>query len=289
MRIDAHQHFWAVGRGDYGWMQSSDALAPLRRDFLPADFEPFRARHRIDATILVQAAPTVAETDFLLSLAGETPWIAKVVGWIDFEDKANRAHLERWSLHPKFAGVRPMIQDIADPDWMHRPDVQWAYQALIDLDLTFDALGFPRHLDNFRRLFDRYPDLRAVIDHGLKPAIRDNAFEPWATGMAALARETKVHCKLSGLVNEAMGGWSVKTLAPYAEHILDCFGPARVMWGSDWPVVNLAGGYDLWWAVAEALVPESQVAQIFGATAAAFYRVPSHSTKALEITQAYRK
>ncbi len=128
-----------------------------------------------------------------------------------------------------------------------------------------------------------------MIDHGLKPAIRDNAFEPWATGMAALARETKVHCKLSGLVNEAMGGWSVKTLAPYAAHILAAFGPDRVMWGSDWPVVNLAGGYDLWRACAETIVPEPAAAKVFGGTAAAFYRVPSSSTKELEITQAYRK
>ncbi|WP_374377456.1 amidohydrolase [Dongia sp.] len=273
MQIDAHQHFWRVARGDCGWMESSDALEPLRRDFLPADFELLRRKHGIDCTVLVQAAPSVEETEYLLGLADATPWIGKVVGWIDFEDKAQRHHLGRWSKHRKFAGVRPMIQDIADPDWMHRADVQWAYQALIDLDLTFDALGFPHHIDNFRRLFDRYPALRAVIDHGLKPAIRDHAMEPWATGITTLARTTNAFCKLSGLANEAMGGWSVKTLTPYAAHLLESFGPARVMWGSDWPVVNLAGGYDLWRAVAEMIVPQAVAAQIFGGTAAAFYRL----------------
>ena len=127
----------------------------------------------------------------MLGLADATEWIAKVVGWIDFEDKAQRRFLANWAKHPKFAGVRPMIQDIPDKDWMHRPDVQWAFDAATDLDVTFDALGFPLHLDNFKRLFDRYPRMRIVIDHGMKPAIRDGAFADWARGMEAIVLESQ--------------------------------------------------------------------------------------------------
>lgn len=273
MRIDAHQHFWAPARGDYGWMKASEALAPLRRDFLPADLAPHLQAANVDATVLVQAAPSVFETEYLLGCADATPWIAKVVGWIDFEKESERVHLERLARHRKFAGVRPMIQDIPDPDWMHRPDVQWAFDALVDLDLAFDALGYPRHLDAFRRLFDRYPNMRTVIDHAMKPAIRAGGFDEWAMKIEAIASETPVFCKLSGLVTEAGSDWSEMDLKPYASHILSAFGPDRVMWGSDWPVVTLAASYETWLAAAERLVGASGAAAVFGGTARSFYRI----------------
>jgi L-fuconolactonase len=274
LRVDSHQHFWAVARGDYGWMESSPFLAPIRRDFHPADYETFRSAYGIDRTVLVQAAPTIAETDFMLSLADATPWIGKVVGWVDFEDASHRRHLERLARHPKFSGVRPMIQDIADIDWMLRPDVQWGYDAICALDLTFDALGVPRHLGNFRRLFDRYPKMRVVIDHCMKPEIRNDAFESWAAGIAEIAAKTPVYCKLSGLATEAQADWQVATLRPYAQHIISAFGPDRVMWGSDWPVVNLAGGFDPWRRAAEEIVGTGAARdRIFGGTAAEFYRL----------------
>lgn len=274
MRVDAHQHFWEIARGDYGWMESGAHLAPIRRDFLPADLEGYRTKHRIDLTVLVQAAPSIAETDYMLGLADATPWIAKVVGWVDFEDPDHRRHLERWARHAKFAGVRPMIQDIADIDWMHRADVQWAYDAIVALDLTFDALGFPRHLDNFKRLFDCYPTMRMVVDHGMKPEIRNDGFDKWAQGMASIADATPAYCKLSGLATEANSDWTTAVLKPYANHIIRSFGAERVMWGSDWPVVNLAGGYDPWRQAAEEIVgPGHPADRIFGETAKEFYRI----------------
>lgn len=273
MRVDSHQHFWRVARGDYGWMDAGPGLAPLRRDFLPNDYLSFRQQHGIDRTILIQAAPTVGETQFLLDLAAATPWIAKVVGWINFEDPTHRRHLERFAAHEKFAGFRTMIQDIADPDWMLHADLAWAFEALTEMGLSFDALGLPRHAVNFRRILDRHPDLRVVLDHGLKPEIRNNGFDAWAEGIAEIARETPAFCKLSGLVTEADSGWDVATLRPYADHIIKSFGPARVMWGSDWPVVNLAGGFDAWFAAAQALVPTEMQSRIFGETAAEFYRL----------------
>jgi L-fuconolactonase len=224
--------------------------------------------------VLVQAAPSVEETEYMLGLADATPFVGKVVGWVDFEKPEDRRHLERLAKHPKFAGVRPMIQDIADPDWMHRPDVQWGYDALVDLDLTFDALGYPVHLDNFLRLFDRYPSMRTVVDHCMKPVIRENRFDDWAAGIEKIARLTPVFCKLSGLATEAAPGWTTDTLRPYAEHVLSAFGPERVMWGSDWPVLEMAGSYEGWRGAAEAIVGKGPAFdRVFGGTAAEFYRI----------------
>jgi L-fuconolactonase len=255
-------------------MEANEAVAPIRRDILPADIEAHLKRWKIDHTVLVQAAPTVFETEYMLGLADATPFIGKVVGWVDFEKAGDRRHLERFARHPKFAGVRPMIQDIADPDWMHRPDVQWGYDAIVGLDLTFDALGFPIHLDNFQRLFDRYPKMRIVIDHCMKPVIREGRFDDWAAGMAKIAERTPVFCKLSGLATEAARGWTEADLRPYAAHVLFAFGPERVMWGSDWPVLELAGAYDVWRETAENIVGKGPAfEQVFGGTAERFYRL----------------
>jgi L-fuconolactonase len=156
---------------------------------------------------------------------------------------------------------------------MHRPDIQWAYQAIIDLDLSFDALGYPIHLENFLRLFLRYPRMRTVIDHCMKPVIRADEFEPWARRIAKIADETGVFCKLSGIVTEAGPNWALETIEPYARHVISAFGPDRVMWGSDWPVLEIAGTYDRWRETAECIVGGDDADKIFGGTAAAFYRL----------------
>jgi L-fuconolactonase len=273
MIIDAHQHFWNPARGDYGWMES-DGAKPLRKCYLPQDFMAIKNQFDIDKTVLVQAAPTIQETEYMLGLADATDFVAKVVGWIDFENRADLKQLERLAKHPKFSGVRPMIQDITDRQWMHRADVQWAYQAIIDLELTFDALGFPQHLDPFLKLFQQFPKMRTVIDHGMKPAIRDGAFASWAAKMETIARETTVFCKLSGLATEAAQGWSIQTLRPYVDHMIESFGADRVMWGSDWPVLTLNGNYRSWYETAQACVEKTTDRQkIFGGSAQKFYRI----------------
>jgi L-fuconolactonase len=278
LRIDAHQHYWDPRRGDYGWMPPDDPV--LTRVYGPADLAPDLAAAGIERTVLVQAAPTVAETDYLLELAESTPSVAAVVGWIDFEDRAQLGQIERWRRHPKFAGLRPMIQDIPDTSWMLRDEVQWAYAALADLDLTFDALGFSRHLPNFLQVMQRHPGLRVVIDHAMKPRIRDHGsaereFAAWAEGMKRLAGETGAFCKLSGLVTEAKADWRDDDLAPYVAIVLEAFGADRVMWGSDWPVCRLHCDYARWHASAQSLsagLSETERAAIFGGTAARFYR-----------------
>ena len=272
MKIDAHHHFWSPPRGDYGWMDGA-GLEHLRKPFLPSDLEPHLKAFGIERTVLVQAAPTVNETEYMLGVADATDFVAKVVGWIDFENTDDLKHLQRLANHPKFSGVRPMIQDLPDPEWMHRKDVAWAFDAIIDLDLTFDALGFPIHIEPFQRLFDRYPSMRTVIDHCMKPRIRDAGFVGWADGMQKLAHTTPAFCKLSGLATEAKPGWSTEILAPYMSHVIKSFGASRVMWGSDWPVLELNGTYPSWHEAAQTSVENSEQDKVFGTTAAKFYRI----------------
>ncbi len=275
-KIDAHQHYWHPMRGDYDWMPMDNAT--LARPYHPADLAALLDRHNISRTVLVQAAATVMETEYMLGIADATPSVAAVVGWIDFEKPDDREHLERLARHPKFAGVRPMIQEIPDDDWMMREDVQWAYRALIDLDLTFDALGFPRHFQNFHTILTRYPELRVVVDHCMKPQIRNHSeenFAHWAAGMKRIAEYTPACCKLSGIVTES-DGWSVEKLKPYADHVLEVFGADRVMWGSDWPVCQIEASYDDWRVASEALTEHLTVAEkeaVFGGTAKRFYRL----------------
>ncbi|TCS67662.1 L-fuconolactonase [Primorskyibacter sedentarius] len=277
MIIDAHHHFWNPARGDYGWLPPDDPV--LSRQYGPADLAASLAETGVAQTVLVQAAPSVAETEYLLGIADATPHVAKVVGWVDFEDSSQSGVLERLAAHPKFAGVRPLIQDIPDDDWMLRDDIQWAYRAIIELDLSLDCLGFPRHLENFHKVLTRYPDMRAVIDHCMKPQIgaqSQSDFEAWKTGMTRLARDTSAACKLSGLVTEAGADLSDDALAPCTDHVLEVFGADRVMWGSDWPVARLRCEYGEWYAQARRLtcnLDPSARAQVFGGTAAKFYRI----------------
>ncbi len=270
--IDTHQHFWAVARGDYGWL--TEDLGPIYRDFGPADLRPLMEAAGIEATVLVQAAPTVAETEYLLSIAADTEFVQAVVGWVDFEAADAPDTIARLAADPNLKGVRPMIQDIADPNWMLRPELAPAFAALQRHGLRFDALLTPHQLPPFLKFLERYPDLAIVIDHGAKPPIRDAALEPWAGLMAEAATETRVHCKMSGLVTEAARDWSDDDLKPYLDHLFECFGSARLMWGSDWPVVNLAGGHARWWQASSDYLAQFSAedrAEVLSGTAARFY------------------
>ena len=244
MKIDAHQHFWALARGDYGWLTPD--LAPIYRDYATDDLAPLLAAAGIDGTILVQAAPTVAETEYMLALADQTLFIKGVVGWVDFEAADAPDQIAALAAHPALVGLRPMIQDIADPHWMVDEVLTPAINAMQQHELTFDALTLPQHLGPLRRLLARHPQMRVVIDHGSKPLIRDGMIDGWAEDMAALARDTDAWCKLSGLVTEAAPDWTTDDLRPYVDHLLTTFGPSRLIWGSDWPVCTLACSYERW-------------------------------------------
>jgi L-fuconolactonase len=249
--IDSHQHFWRLDRGDYDWL--TPALAPIYRDYLPEHLLPQIERAGVASTILVQAAATVAETRFLLELARRHDFIAGVVGWVDFEGEAAADIVAELAADPHLVGLRPMIQDIPDPEWMLDTSLAPAFEAMVDHGLVFDALVLPKHLSALLELAARYPDLAMVLDHGAKPPIADGGLDTWKAGVSALARATPMVCKLSGLVTEAKSA-APAVLAPAVDHLLETFGPKRMMWGSDWPVCELACTYDEWRATTDRLL-----------------------------------
>ena len=270
--IDAHQHFWKLERGDYRWLTPD--LRPLHRDFLPQHLRPLLRRAGVWKTVLVQAADSLAETRYLLSLADQEDFIAAVVGWVDMEDAAVPTLLAELAENSYFVGVRPMIQDIAEIDWMLSPRLQPAFAALQRLGLTFDALVKPVHLDNLLVLLRRHPGLAAVIDHAAKPDIANGGNGSWRVWMRELAALDNCYCKLSGLLTEAGDNAQPAQIQPYAEFLLECFGARKLMWGSDWPVLNLAGSYQGWRRMCEGFIARLSAAdreRVFGGTAAAFY------------------
>ncbi|MBN8873722.1 MAG: amidohydrolase family protein [Rhodospirillales bacterium] len=272
MIVDAHHHVWRIGRGDYAWIHPG---SPLHRDYTLADLRPLLGD--IDATVLVQAAPTEAETAYLLNVARNSGGLVRgVVGWEDLSLRDAAARIHAMAADPLLKGLRPMLQDIEDTGWILHPTLQPALAAMEAAQLCFDALIQPRHLPAILGLCGRHPTLRVVVDHAAKPAIATGGFQPWADDIARLARETAATCKISGLVTEAGPQWKTDDLRRYVDHLLDCFGPTRLMWGSDWPVVELAGGYASWRAAALSLLrgldAEAQAA-ILGGTAATFYRL----------------
>jgi L-fuconolactonase len=272
MLIDSHQHFWRLSRGDYGWLKPE--LTLLYRDFAPDDLRPLLDRHGIERSILVQAAPTVAETEFMLETAEAAPFVAGVVGWVEFTAPEAPEIMRKLAANPLTVGFRPMVQDIPEDDWLVRPELAQAFRAMIERGIVFDALVLPRHLSRLLVVADRYPELTIVIDHGAKPAIREGSLAPWRADMAAAAARPNVVCKLSGLVTEARPDWSIEHLRPYVDHLLDVFGPDRLLWGSDWPVVNLAGGYDRWREATLQLIAhlsEAERTAVLGGTAARIY------------------
>lgn len=272
MIIDAHQHFWKPERNDYGWL--TPGLEKLYRDFLPDDLKPLLERFGINRTILVQAAPTEAETHFMLKLAAENDFIAGVVGWTDFESPDVKSRIDALAKHQKLVGLRPMVQDIADDDWLARPALAPAFESMIENRLAFDALLLPRHIEKLIPVLERHPDLAVVVDHAAKPTLKTGVTKKWFDDMAAVARHKQVHCKLSGLATEAREDWTTGDLAPVVDHLLQCFGPERLIWGSDWPVLTLAGSYGNWWKAAQELtssLSETDRAAIFGENAKRFY------------------
>ena len=202
VRIDAHHHFWQLARGDYGWL--TPALAPIYRDFCPGDLAPLLQASGIDGTILVQAAPTFAETLYLLELAGPVPFVAGVVGWIDFDAADAAQTVARVAAeHPLLVGLRPMLHDIADDDWLLRPNLAAVFDAMAEHGLVFDALARPQHLPRVQKMCERHPNLTVVVDHIAKPLIRDKRLDPWRADLAAVARCANAVCKASGIATEA--------------------------------------------------------------------------------------
>jgi L-fuconolactonase len=277
MILDTHQHFWKATRGDYHWM--TPAVPILARDYLPSDLRPELRKAGVAQTILVQAAQTADETDFLLKLAEETDFVAGVVGWFNLEDENfPLAYEQKRERHRKLLGVRPMLQDLADDRWIVRKKVIENLGYLADQKVVFEFLTYTRHLPFVLEVLQEEPRLHAVIDHISKPEIKASKIEPWSDLISKVARHENVFCKLSGMVTEADHRiWEPEHLRPYIEHVLDCFGEDRVMFGSDWPVCLLAGSYAevinaLRTIVADHLSP-SGLAKLFSRNGARFYGI----------------
>jgi L-fuconolactonase len=245
--VDSHQHFWRYDPDEYDWI--GDDLAVIRRDFLPADLAREIAAAGVDGVVSVQARQTLAETRWLLDLAEANAFVAGVVGWVPLVSPSVGDTLAELAANPRLRGVRHVLQGEADPAFATRPDFDRGIAALRGLGLAYDILVYERQLPAAIALVDRHPDQVFVVDHLAKPRIRDGVVSPWRERMRELARRPNVFCKLSGMVTEAdLGAWTRETLEPYAEIVLEAFGPARVMFGSDWPVCLAGCPYSRWLA-----------------------------------------
>jgi len=276
--VDSHHHFWDPGRADYPWM--TDDLVAIRRAFGPDDLRPLLAAARIDASIVVQTRSSIEETAELLATAAGEPFVAGVVGWVDLTDPAVPEAISRLRELPggqRLVGVRHQVHDEDDPAWLGRPDVRRGLAAVGDAGLTYDLLVRTRELPAALEAVRALPDLRFVVDHVAKPEIARGVLEPWAGRLSTLAGLPNTFCKLSGMVTEAVWtDWSVDDLRPYAEVVLETFGPSRLLFGSDWPVCLLAAGYQDVVDVTHALLEDLSVDErgaVFGGTALEVYRL----------------
>jgi L-fuconolactonase len=232
------------------------------------------AEAEVEGAIVVQAAPTAAETAFLLDLAERTPALLGVVGWTDITAPDAQDAIARLAANPWLKGLRPMLQDLDDDDFILRSSAAAGLETIARSGLRFEALVRPRHLKRLITLRERHPDLRMVVNHAAKPNIANGAWSPWAEDLRDLASDGATFCKLSGLITESGPDWSVDQLRRYSDHVLACFGPERVMWGSDWPVMLLAGDYAGWLAATHSLLCDlssSERADVFGGVAQTFY------------------
>lgn len=275
MVIDSHQHFWQVGRFDYPWMTSD--LGVLYRDYVPRDLEPIIESNRVTKTVLVQASNSVGESHWLLNLADENSFIAGVVGWVDLMSSSVDAQLDELTAHPKFKGVRHLVESEPNDDWLIQPAVLSGFRQLSRYGLSYDLLVHTRHLKYVPQVVESAPDLAFVIDHLAKPPIAKKEIKQWSQALKPLASYPNVHCKVSGLVTEAnWTSWQSDDLRPYVEYALELFGADRLMFGSDYPVCLLAASYDrVLDAFQEILEPltESDRDKIFSNNAAKFYRL----------------
>jgi L-fuconolactonase len=275
MIVDAHQHFWKLDLPfNYGWLHTP-AHEPICRSYLPSDLEPHLKNCGIDCSVFVQTQHDVAENRWVLQLAEQNDFIAGVVGWVDLQAQNCEAQLEEFLQHPKFVGIRHVVQDEADDDCIVRPDTLRGVKVLQKHQVPYDLLFYTTHLKHAVQLGRELPDLPMVIDHLSKPKIKDGIIDGWADDLKAAAAFPNIYCKLSGMVTEAdWQHWKPADLKPYVETALEAFGPQRCMFGSDWPVCKLAASYEqVYEALVEVLGPisESERSQIFGQTAISFY------------------
>jgi L-fuconolactonase len=272
MRLDAHQHFWSYDAAQYPWIPPG---SPLHRSWLPDDLAALQQPLGFDGSIAVQARQVVEESDWLLGLADKHANVKGVVGWVDLRSDRVEADLERLARHPKFVGVRHVVQEEPDDAFMLGQDFQRGISKLAAYGLTYDILIYPKQLAAALRLAENFPEQPFVLDHIAKPFIKAGLIEPWAMQLRQLAKLPNVHCKVSGMLTEAdHQAWRAEQFRPYLDTVFEAFGPARLMYGSDWPVCLFAGSYEQSYRLvddyARGLTDQQRVG-LFGGNAAAFY------------------
>ena len=271
--IDAHHHLWRYTPAEYGWID--DDMARLRRDFLPPDLIAEMATAGIDGTIAVQARQTMEETHWLLDLADANDAIRGVVGWADIAGEEFPGAMEAFDGRVKLKGLRHVIQGEKDEHFILREDFNSGIRTLLGSGLVYEILIYERHLADTICFVDQHPEQPFVLDHIAKPLISGGVMEPWATRMRELGQRENVWCKVSGMVTEAdWKAWSLDSLKPYLDAVVEAFGPRRLMAGSDWPVCLVASGYARWFEVLRqyfAGFSEAERAAVFGGTAVEVY------------------
>jgi L-fuconolactonase len=272
MRLDAHQHFWSYDAAQYPWIPPG---SPLHRSWLPADLAALQRPLGFDGSIAVQARQVIEESDWLLGLADQYETVKGVVGWVDLRSDRVEADLERLAQHPKFVGVRHVVQEEPDDAFMLGREFQRGISKLAAYGLTYDILIYPKQLEAAIRLAENFPAQPFVLDHIAKPPIKDGTIEPWATQLRRLAQLPNVHCKVSGMLTEAdHQAWRAEQFRPYLDVVFEAFGPSRLMYGSDWPVCLFAGSYEQAYRLVDDYtrgLTAAERAGLFGGNAAAFY------------------
>src|SRR5512133_2044061 len=242
MKLDAHQHFWIFNDHEYGWI--NDRMEVLKRDYLPRDLYQELIASGIFGSVAVQARQSINETRWLLKLAEENDFIKGVVGWVDLCSPELKTQLEEFTRYPKFKGVRHVIHDEPDDNFLLKDDFLRGISIIGDYNLTYDLLLFPKHLRVAEKMVSMFPHQRFILDHISKPLIRSQIFEPWKEDILRIAKYKNVWCKLSGMVTEAdINNQKQEDFNPYLDVVFKAFGTNRIMFGSDWPVCRLAGSY----------------------------------------------
>jgi L-fuconolactonase len=275
MIIDSHHHLWKFNTEDYSWMDESMSL--LKRDYLPEDLEGHLAEAGVEGTVVVQARQMLEETRWLLELAGKHSFVKGVVGWVDLRSERLEEELEEFAGNPKLVGVRHVIHDEEDDDFMLRPGFLKGIERLAAHNLTYDLLLYPKHLERAVELVSMFPDQKFVLDHISKPFIKAGILDPWRKDLESLAAQPNVWCKISGMVTEAhLENWKYKDFIPYLNVVAEAFGTDRLMLGSDWPVCRLAGEYKNVMAIPKRYfrdLGEVERQKIFSGNAIGFYNL----------------
>ncbi|SEP03512.1 amidohydrolase [Mucilaginibacter sp. OK283] len=273
LKIDSHQHFWIFDPVRDSWI--NDQMLAIKRDFLPVDLLPVLQHYGIDGCVSVQASQTDDETMFLLDHAAANPFVKGVVGWVNLQADDLEDQLLQYKSYDKLKGFRHVLQSEPDDEYMLQPAFQKGIATLEKHGYTYDILIFPRHLPFANQLVGNFPNKKFVVDHLAKPHIRDKKIGDWQKDIEALAKHENVSCKISGMLTEAdWANWKVDDFTPYLDVIFKAFGPARVMFGSDWPVCLLAGGYEGTMQVMQNYVAKlsaTEQEQFWGGNAISFY------------------